>query len=206
MSRTPIYPWETLQRVGDYFIVLESYRPQAHYFMNATVAQRNKQKSGQFKYCCIKTSYGCIVMLAQIGEDIPPYDYEVVEGVLGVATFDGSAKQELGNKPLGRELTQQELVMRMSHEVKMFNLPWWRESNGKLFMNHGVAKKRDIEKWARGEFNPGPNDPYPEYYDLGPDLLRRGELDLTEDEEDELFGTGADAVMDEENTSDGDDT
>lgn len=191
MTRTPIYPWETLQKVGDYFIVLESYRVQAHYFMNATVAQRNKQKAGQFKYSCIKTSYGCIVMLVQIGEDIPPYDYVVMEGIMAVATFDGSAKQELGNKPLARELTQQELIMRMSPEVRAANLPWWREPNGKLTMNPNIAKRRDMEKFAAGEFNPGPNDPYPSYYNLGPDLLNNEEPEMTE-EEDELYGTGAD--------------
>lgn len=178
MSRIEIYPWSTLQKVGDYFVVTEDFKANSHYFMNATVAQRNKHKKSVFKYTCVKTTYGCIVMLVQIGDDVPPYDYEVVDGIYAIATaFDNTATQPLGNKPKARELTHKEKVDRLPLAVKQENLPWWYE-DGKLLWNPKVEKRReDTEAYYKGTFQFGAMDPYPEFYNLGSDFRKKSDTE-----------------------------
>lgn len=184
MSRTEIYPWSTLQEVGDYFVVTDDFKPSAHYFMNATVAQRNKHYKDRAKYTCVKTTYGCIVMLVQKDDFLPPYDYEVVPGIFAVAKrFDHKAEQPLGNAPRGRELLMQEKIDMLPQQVKQANLPWWWE-NGKLLWNPAIPKrKEDVEAFINKTFKFGPNDPYPEFYDLGDDFRRREPVP-SDDEED----------------------
>lgn len=208
MSRQAVYPWATLEKVGDYFIVTEAMRPSAHYFMNATVAQRNKHMAGKIKYCCIKTSYGCIVMVAQVADHIPPYDYEVIPGLFAVANrFDHTATQPLGNKPQARELTQAEKVARMTFDVRNANLPWWWD-NGKFLWNGNIKKKRseDVDAFVNknmAHFG-NANTPYPEFYNLDENLIRRVE-EVVDDEEEEDWGPDP-IFTDEEQESGGDDT
>jgi len=208
MSRQAVYPWVTLEKVGDYFIVTEEMRPSAHYFMNATVAQRNKHMAGKMKYCCIKTTYGCIVMVAQVGEDLPPYDYEVMPGLFAVAsTFDNKATQPLGNRPQARELTMQEKIDRLPPAVKFANLPWWWE-NGKFFWNGGNIKryrKEDIDaRFASNMAHFAPDKPYPDFYNLDENFRIRQDETLQDDEEEDW---GPDPIFtDEEQESGGDDT
>jgi len=174
LSRQEVYPWATLVKVGDYFFVTDDFKANAHYFMNATVAQRNKHHKGRAKYTCVKTTYGCIVMLVQVADNVPPYDYEVVQGIYAsAAAFDHTAEQLLGNKPKARELTHAEKVARLPLEVKQANLPWWYEGS-KLLWNPNIQKrKEDQEAWFARSFPFGPNDPYPEFYNLDENFRTR---------------------------------
>lgn len=206
MSRTEIYPWSTLEKVGDYFVVTTDFEKKpAHYFMNATVAQRNKHQEGRMKYSCIKTSYGCIVMLVQIADHLPPYDYEVVPGIYAMATFDHNAKQQLGDRPQTREMTMQEKIDRLPFSVKAENLPWWWEK-GEFRWNGNIKRKRseDIDAWMKNDRSRFmPNMPYPEFYNIGEDFrIREPEPDIEEEED-----WGPDPIfVNEEQESGGDDT
>jgi hypothetical protein len=207
MSRLEVYPWSTLEKVGDYFVVTSDFEKKpAHYFMNATVAQRNKHMQGRMKYSCIKTSYGCIVMVVQVEDHIPPYDYEVIPGIYAKATFDHTATQPLGDRPKNRELTMQEKIDRLPYEVKLANLPWWWEK-GEFRWNGELKKKRreDVDAFfAKDRSKFQPNMPYPEFYNLGEDFRIRTE-EFLDDEEEPVDGEGEDAVFDEEQESGGND-
>lgn len=193
MSREEVYPWATLTQVGDYFLVTEEFRPNCHYFMNATVAQRNKYYKGRAKYTCVKTTYGCIVMLVQVGEDMPGYDYAVMGGVFASAKrFDHTATQPLGNRPKARELSQYEKIQRMSQPGRVDNLPWWYDGGKLVWNNNGAKRPEDLDAWLNNRFPFGPNDPYPEFYMLDENLIKRAEPvldnDPVDEDEDEDFG------------------
>lgn len=208
MSRVEVYPWSTLEKVGDYFVVTSDFEKKpAHYFMNATVAQRNKHMNGRMKYSCIKTSYGCIVMVVQVEDHIPPYDYEVITGIYARASsFDPTATQPLGNRPQNRELTMQEKIDRLPYQVKIENLPWWWEK-GEFRWNGELKRKRreDVDAFfAKDRSKFQPNMPYPEFYNLGEDFRIRKEETLLDEEEEDW---GPDPIFtDEEQASGGDDT
>jgi hypothetical protein len=200
MARTEIYPWTTLESVGDYFFVLSEFRD--YYHMNATVAQRNKHYSGRMKYACVRTTYGSLIVLAQVHSDTPTHDYEVVEGVYAksAATEPGEGDvrtQVLGKRPeVRRQLTQQERISRMPRGVRLANLPWWWEGTDFVW-NVGVRRRpEDVESYMSGNFKFGPNDPYPEFYRLDENFVRRGDqdspVDDVEDEEDMWAGYSAD--------------
>ena len=196
MSRVEIYPWSTLTEVGDYFAVTTELRPDAQSFMYATVAQRNSYRRGLMKYACSKTTYGCIVMLVQVGDEVPDHDYSPAPGIL--ARVEGKPATgvpmkprlpALGNRPPVKELSQSEKVARMTRESKNANLPWWYEG-GKLLWNPAVPKrKEDVEAYIGQKFAFGPDDPYPEFYNLDNNLTRieRERTMLEEDDEEDLW-------------------
>ena len=186
MAKTELYPWSTLQKVGDYFIVMEEFKP--YHYMNAIVSVRNNYQRGKFKYSCVKTTYGCIVMLAQVQDYMPEYDVEIAEGLRALVTSTGPRdRAPLGNRPETRELTVSEKVNRMSPEVRENNLPWWYDGvNGKLVWNGKIANKSDTEQYFKG-WRPDKNEPYPEIYDLDSNLIKR-DRPVEEDEENEDFG------------------
>lgn len=196
MSRVEIYPWSTLTEVGDYFAVTTELRPDAQSFMYATVAQRNSYRKGLMKYACSKTTYGCIVMLVQVGEDVPDYDYSPAPGILARAEGQAAVPalitqrpDNLGLRPPVRELSQAEKIERMTRETKLANLPWWFE-DGKLLWNPGVPKrKEDVEAYVAQKFAFGANDPYPEFYNLDENFVRltREQTMLEEDDEEDLW-------------------
>lgn len=186
MAREQLYPWATLQKAGDYFIVMDEFKSYHH--MNAVVSVRNSYMRGNFKYCCIKTTYGCIVMLAQVKDFMPEYDVEIVQGLRAMVAATGErVRAPLGNKPETRELTISEKVNRMSPEVREANLPWWYDPmNGKLIWNGKIANEKDTGEYFAG-WRPSSDTPYPDSYDLDSNLLKR-EHKVEDEEDGEDFG------------------
>lgn len=201
MSAPSVYPWHTLQRVGDYFIITNEWKGGNTYaFMNATVAQRNSYFKGKMKYACVKTTYGCIVFLAQTSDNLPEYDYEPYPNIYAVAVNIGRDPdvEPLGNRPYARELTQQEKVERMSPEMRRANLPWWYEY-GKLVWNPLIPKRQvDVDAFFASNFTFGPDDPYPEFYALDDALMRTDDSPQEGDEEEDWGDEGVFPPAEEE--------
>lgn len=197
MAREEIYPWATLEHVGDYFAVMPDFR--TYYHMNATVAQRNKHYSGRMRYACVKTTYGCLVILAQVQDQLPPHDYEVVNGLYAKSPTTEPGEGEifstsLGKRPARRELTQEERIARIPRATRLDNLPWWWEGE-KFIWNVAVDRRaEDVEAYMSGKFKFGPEDPYPEFYNLDENFIKRVEPGsvLDEEDEDEWAGYSAD--------------
>lgn len=193
MSRTEIYPWSLLTEVGDYFAVPEKVKPFA--YMSALVAQRNYRTASSVRLSANKTTYGTIVMVVQIQDREPPYEYLSPEGIMAITGKQHVAsaiRGDLGERPVMRKRTVSEIVKQMSVEVKEANLPWWYDpKTNNLVFNPKVATPEDLEKWYSKQKMPGPNDPYPEYYHLDENLIRksREQIMAEEDEpnEDEFF-------------------
>lgn len=197
MSRNEMYPWSTLERVGDYFIVLHEFKPYEH--MNATISIRNRNMQGRIKYSCTKTTYGCIVMVAQVLDHLPEHEVEIVPGLYARTTNVGPSPVTLGNKPPVRELTQAERVAQMSASVRVANLPWWHDpKTGMLVVSSTLLQEPEASLWYKKQFNPKPNDPYPAHYHLDQNLMRRNPVEQTEEDEegwgDQTFQPGEDDV------------
>lgn len=194
MSRAGIYPWDMLQEVGDYFAVPETFKPYA--YMSALVSQRNYKEKGNRRYSCERTTYGSIVLLAQIREEIPDFDFCSDHGIMTMSVREMVGKPKdlatpLGDRIKAPERTQEQIVAGMSQQVKEANLPWWRDpKGGGVIVNQRVATKKDIERWIRKEWVPNPEAPYPDYYNLDENLMKKNQERLIFDDEveDEDFG------------------
>lgn len=190
-----MYPWSTLERVGDYFIVLHEFKPYEH--MNATISVRNRNMKGRIKYCCVKTTYGSIVMVAQVQDYVPEHEVEILPGLLARTTNVGPSPVSLGNKPVSRQLTQQERINMMSWQMRKANLPWWYDEKGTLVANG--LKEPELSKWMSGQFKPHPEAPYPDHYNLDENLMRReveepDEVEEWENDEPPIINGGEDDV------------
>jgi hypothetical protein len=186
MARTEMYPWSLLTEVGDYFCVPDSFKP--HSYMSLLVSQRNYRMKGIAKYACEKTSYGSIVIMAQVGEELPPYEFVSAEGILSISAravgIDKTHKISIGDAPVLPKRTQQKLIDMMSPEMKQRNLPWWFDSRSEKWVtNPAVIKPTDVDKYILGgQPFPSAEDPYPEYYNLDEDLQIKETIDEAEDE------------------------
>lgn len=192
MAKPEIYPWSLLTEVGDYFCVPADLKPFP--YVSQYVTQKNYRLVGQMKYSATKTSYGTIVMLAQIGEETPPYEFNSPEGILSSTSrkhlissmYDKADQKRLGEKAVVAERTIQQKVNAMSWEVRNANLPWWYDpKKGTLVVNPEVIKEPEATLFYTKQFNPGPDMPYPDHYNLDENLLRRSEAPATEEEEEE---------------------
>lgn len=195
MSRTEIYPWAMLTEVGDYFAVPTSFKPYS--YMSMLVAQRNyKTVSGQ-KLTTHKTTYGTIVMLAQVRDELPPYEFLSAEGIMSITDKRYLMKlarephDPTGEKPTRPVRTVSQMVNVMTLEAKQANLPWWYEK-GKLVFNPRVATKEDLDAWVSKQKTFNKDAPYPDYYHLDEDLTRKSSVAVAAEEsepsdEDEYF-------------------
>lgn len=191
MSRAEIYPWSMLEAVGDYFVVPEDFKP--FQYISRIVSQQMYKNGKTYRYSCTKTTYGSIVMLVQVGEDLPAYEYATDDGVLvcrmGVAK---TIQPEFGDRPKVKHMSQEEKIARMSHAMRQANLPWWTDpKTDQPVLNTKLLLPADIEKYVRNrERIPGNNIPYPADYQLDQNLIRYTEAALSEldDEEEEDFG------------------
>lgn len=183
MPPSEMYPWSTLEKVGDYFLVLESFKTYVH--MNATIAVRNRNMRDRMKYVCTKTTYGSIVMVAQILDHVPEYEVEILPGLLARTTNVGPSPVSLGNKPQVRELTQQEKVNRMSAEQRAANLPWWYDPKTRTLLVSNLVKEPELSLWMAKKFNPGAETPYPEHYNLDENLLKKTREQIMHEDDDE---------------------
>lgn len=183
MSRSEIYPWSLLVEVGDYFAVPTEMKPFS--YMSALVSQRN-YKNTKIKFSATRTTYGTIVMVAQVGEEPPPYDYKSADGIMAIEGKRKLRSQDhntpLGDRPNMPPRSVKQIVASMSPETREANLPWWTDPRtGKLVFNSKVATPEDLEKWYRGEKLP---EHYPDYYDLDSSLIKRTPEAEEEQEED----------------------
>ena len=190
MAKPELYPWSLLTEVGDYFCVPAELKPFP--YMSAYVTQKNYRLAGKMKYSATKTSYGTIVMLVQIGDEIPPHEFNSPDGVLSstsrrqVLASMANPRENLGEKPVVPERTQQQKVNAMSWEVRNANLPWWYDpKKGTLVVNPEVIKEPEASLFYTKQFNPGPETPYPEHYNLDENLIRRTEAPAAEEDEEE---------------------
>jgi hypothetical protein len=180
MGTGELYPWSTLEKVGDYFLVLSSFKPYHH--MNATISVRNRNMRGRMKYSCTQTTYGSIVMLAQVLDHLPEHEVEILEGLLARTTNVGPSPVSLGNRPINRPLTQQERVDRMSPEVRASNLPWWYDPKTRQLICGPLIKEPELSQWFNKQFNPGAETPYPAHYNLDENLYLK---QVEEEDEDD---------------------
>ena len=207
MSRNEKYPWSLLTEVGDYFCVPTEVK--AYAYINQLVAQKNYRLGHELKYASSKTSYGTIVMLVQIGEEIPPHEFVSPEGILAstsrqhlIRSRSQPPSSTLGEKPIVAKRTQGQIIAAMHWEVRNANLPWWYDpQKGTLLVNTKLIQEPESTLWMNKKFNPGAETPYPPKYNLDPDtLLIRDEAeeddeDYTDDDgEMQLFGTGEDGI------------
>jgi hypothetical protein len=208
MSRSEIYPWSLLTEVGDYFTVPESFKP--YQYVSMLISQKNYRLGGTLRYTACKTTYGTIVMLAQVGEELPPHEFVSPEGILSATSRAVARTTPLGNRPKARELTYAERVEQLPLEVKVANLPWWWDKD-KFVWNGGNMgsryRKEDMEaRIANNLAHFDPNKPYPDFYNLDENFRIKQEETLRDDEEEEE-DWGPDPIFtDEEQASGGDDT
>ena len=216
VANTEIYPWASLQEVGDYFIVVEKDSGKTASFMKQTVWIRNrycKQRGQNLRYAAFATSYGCVVFLAEVDGQVPDYDFAMSTGIYGIMREPtGSAGRHVEavspKPPPPRPLTTYEKTQRMSREQREANLPWWYE-NGKLFWNANpnvVKRPQDLDNFLKRTFPFGPNDPYPEEYELDENLFRktREQVDAEfEEEEARLEESWQEEYEDSETDSEG---
>lgn len=169
MSRTEVYPWSLLTEVGDYFAVPDTVKPYS--YMSQLIAQRNYRAGKGLKLTTVKTTYGTIVLVAQIGDELPPFEFRTPEGILAVTSRENVKRSQDHNTPLGERPTrpvrsQREIVAAMTTDMKIANLPWWYDGKGTLVFNPKVATPEDLDRWYNKQKMPGPDDPYPDYYNL----------------------------------------
>lgn len=204
MSRAEIYPWSLLTEVGDYFTVPEAFKPNS--YVSAMVSQRNYRLQGLKRFVAAKTSYGTIVMLCQINEEMPPYEFMTPDGVTGSTSrqqliMDAQVQDSelpMSNRPIRVKRTQSQIVAQMALQVKQENLPWWHDPRtGKLVTNPKLMQEPETSLWLKNQFAPGPDDPYPEHYNLGPDMMRRSREDMLSDVDDEEEDFGEHPIIGE---------
>jgi hypothetical protein len=191
MSRAEMYPWSLLTEVGDYFAVPSTLKPFS--YMSQLIAQRNYRGGTGVRLTAVKTSYGTIILVSQVGEELPPYDFLSPEGIYSVQSKQHVRSQgpgsPLGERPTAPKRKVSEIVARMSIDEKLHNLPWWYDDKGTFVMNSKIAVKADHERWFTKQPMPGKDVPYPDYYNLDENLHRKP--DLVDDEpeiEDDEFG------------------
>lgn len=179
MSRAEMYPWSSLHRVGDFFIVPYSIKP--HSYVSMMVNQRNyrMKENGPHRWCSFKAQFGTIVFLAEIIGQVPEHDFATPDGVLG---FNSDAKPAPPGAP---PLTLFQKVAKLNLAEKQMNLPWWF-SDGQLIFNPQVATSEDLDKWYHKVLRVTPDTPYPDYYHLDENLIRRPPAPDSEDEDDEV--------------------
>ncbi len=198
-----MYPWSLLTEVGDYFCVPTEVK--LHAYMNQLVAQKNYRLGHEMKYVATKTTYGTIVMLVQINDEVPPHEFKSPEGILASTSRkhlieSKSRDLKLGEKPVVPKRTQGQIVAAMSWQVREANLPWWYDPHkGTLLVNTKIIKEPESTLWMTKKFNPGIEAPYPAHYNLDENLIIRevveeDEADWNEGDEPQLFGTGEDHV------------
>lgn len=193
MGRSETYPWSLLTEVGDYFCVMTETKPFS--YMSMLVSQRNYRFKDR-KFSCVKTSYGSIVLLAQLLDETPPYEFNH-EGILCSTSRQHLIRSHVhapdpaapGERPVAPPRTQQQIVAMMSPEQREYNLPWWKDpKTGQLLFNGKVATMADAEKWVSKTWRPDPDAPYPDYYHLDENLQRKSRdqlmMETEEDEED----------------------
>lgn len=167
-----------LVEVGDYFCVPEEFKPFS--YMGRLVSQRNSKMKDR-KFSATRTNYGTIVMLAQVGEEIPPHEYVSPDGIL-------SSTSRSDREPSTAKLTQQQIINRMTPAVREANLPWWFDpQNGRLLVNPKICRDPELELWHNNKFSPKPEDPYPAQYRLDENLLIRPLEDPMDDDEDDIW-------------------
>lgn len=176
MSRSEFYPWSLLLEVGDYFIVPESVKP--HSYMSQLVAQRNYRGGKEVKLSSVKTTHGTLVIVVQVGEEMPPYEFVTPEGIYASTSRQHLIRTQapdtpLGDRPVRAKKTVSQLVEAMTQDQRIANLPWWYDKKGTLVFNPKVATPEDLDKWYNKQKMPGPDQPYPDYYHLDENLIRR---------------------------------
>lgn len=176
MSRSEIYPWSLLTEVGDYFVVPKEYKP--HDYVHRLIAQTNYKRTNK-RYVCTRTTFGSIVLLAEVDGEVPPHEFVTQEGILASTSRSHLISTQapetlLGNRPTRAKLTRRQIIEQMSTEVKKANLPWWHDPRTRaLVWNTRVATKEDTDRWYMKQFAPGPDVDYPDYYNLDENLLTR---------------------------------
>lgn len=185
MSRTELYPWSMLTEVGDYFVVPASFKPSG--YVCQLVAQRNYKGGYGIKLSATKLSYGTIVMVVQVRDEVAPHDYISPEGILSITGKQYLRSQDhttpLGERPQVAKRTVSQIVALMPIEQREANLPWWYDKKGQLIFNSKIATQADLERWYNKEKMPGKDEPYPAYYNLDENLIKRDEPDDEVDEE-----------------------
>lgn len=190
MSRAEVYPWSLLTEVGDYFVVPYDFKP--YQYMSMMTSQRNYKMKGRVRYACEKTTMGSIVLVAEVNEEVPPHDLEFPHGIIccyskaSAPSTVNDRTQTLGSRPKSPDRTQSQRVANMSMDMKLANLPWWRdERTGKMIGNPRIMTQEDTTKYLiKQEKYPDPNIPYPDYYRLDENLMQYE----VNDDEDEDFG------------------
>lgn len=177
-GRPETYPWTSLTEVGDFFVVSETVRPYS--YVSAYVSQRNHRLNGEMIYACKKIPGGTHVSLAyREGWDPKVLDEFTPNVWVGRAGAGGSAPKgivEIAEEVRAKE-TQEKRVARLSLEHKMENLPWWWDK-GKPLLNSRVLTESDRRKYGVGKQPvPGPNEPYPSYYNLDENFIRHVDED-----------------------------
>lgn len=197
-----MYPWSLLTEVGDYFAVPQELKPFT--YMSMLVSQRNYRGGTGVRLAATKTTYGTIVMVTQVREEKPPFEYLSPEGIMSITGKQHVRSQDhttpVGERARVAKRTISQIVALMPIEQREANLPWWYNQKGQLIFNPKVATEADLEKWYNKEKMPGPDVPYPDYYKLDENLIRHEEPD-EEIDEDEFFETleteGGDYVNDD---------
>lgn len=195
MARQETYPWSRLNRVGDYFVVPETMQP--HSYMSRYIAQKNAREKATTKreYGWHKIPEGTIVFLIRQNDEAPDYTVRTIEGIL----INSKPKSETPApvEDMERPLTLKEKVNRLTHEEKLAHLPWWFV-DGKLVTNPKIIQDEDAKLFMRGELRVTQSTPYPDRYNLGPDMRKISREELWESEEEEEEDWGPDPIFGEE--------
>jgi hypothetical protein len=167
-----------LTQVGDFFMVSEDVKPYS--YVAAYVSQRNHRLNGEMVYTCRKIPGGSFVSLSYYEGWTPNNLEEFGEGVW-VSKHGGGGPAPRGLKEVTEEIatkmTQERRVARLSLEHKVENLPWWWDK-GKPLLNSRVLTESDRRKYGVGKQPvPGPNEPYPSYYNLDENFIRHVDED-----------------------------
>lgn len=199
MSRQEIYPWSTLNEVGDYFVVPHTFKK--HGDIRRYMNVKNSQMKHKYKYGCVENGDTTnVVLLCRIGE-LPPYEFTNEVGIMCMVSRKdtvrsaraGEETTALGVKPLAPKRTQEQIIAAMSPEERQANLPWWYDPrNGKLLVNTRLIREPEATLFHENKFRPSPTAPYPEHYGLDENLRLKTREQQWDEEDEEDFGEGHD--------------
>jgi hypothetical protein len=183
VARVEFYPWSLLTEVGDYFCVPSEVKLFA--YMSQLVAQKNYRNDGLMKYVATKTSYGTIVMLTQIGEELPLHEFVSPDGILAstsrrhlIESRSEPNGSSIGEKAVVPKRTQGQIIAAMHWEVRNNNLPWWYDPvKGTLVVNTKLIKEPEADLLIKEVVVAEDYD-----YETGVPMLNTGEDDVDLDD------------------------